>query len=338
MFISWFVFLTCHLLSMKRCLTDSNTTGVYHCYTRAVAGAFLFKPQDLEAFSRILWKVADFCGVEILSFCFLSNHYHVLVKVPPHPDILSIENEELTRRYRMLYERSRTPGYPDADRMEEILLRKGPDASLWRARLLRRMSSLSEFMKTLNHRISICYNKRHARFGTLWAERFGSVVIEQESEIQAIVAAYIDLNPVRAGLVEDPSIYRWSGLGQAVGGIESARKAIMRITGKETWESAVTAYTRLLFGSTSGGRIRRAQVLEALMQGKQATIAMLIRCRVRYFTAGLALGSADFVRQIGDSIRSKEGFSSRKTPVKRLPLLDGLAVFSYRAPRMNRFS
>ena len=56
------------------------------------------------------------------------------------------------------------------------------------------------------------YNIKRGRKGTFWAERFKSVIVEKgETLINCLV--YIDLNPVRAGLVDRPEDYRWSSLG-----------------------------------------------------------------------------------------------------------------------------
>ena len=65
------------------------------------------------------------------------------------------------------------------------------------------MGDVSIFMKELKQRFSIWYNRSHGRFGTLWAERFRSVVVEGRPFALQTVAAYIDLNPVRANLCQD---------------------------------------------------------------------------------------------------------------------------------------
>jgi putative transposase len=56
------------------------------------------------------------------------------------------------------------------------------------------------------------YNKRHGRRGYFWGDRFKSVIVE-EGETLINCLAYIDLNPVRAGIVERPEDYRWNSLG-----------------------------------------------------------------------------------------------------------------------------
>tara|TARA_B100001123_G_scaffold354875_1_gene407626 strand:- start:165 stop:374 length:210 start_codon:yes stop_codon:yes gene_type:complete len=66
-----------------------------------------------------------------------------------------------------------------------------------------RMGDLSFFIKELKQWFSIWYNRTHKRYGTLWAERFKSVLVKGVPASLKTIAAYIDLNPVRAGLVED---------------------------------------------------------------------------------------------------------------------------------------
>ena len=64
-------------------------------------------------------------------------------------------------------------------------------------------------MKQVKERFSRWYNKKHSRRGTLWLARFTSVFVENGEALQTM-AAYIDLNPVRAGMVTDPANYSWS--------------------------------------------------------------------------------------------------------------------------------
>ena len=80
-----------------------------------------------------------------------------------------------------------------------------------------RMHDLGHTMKTLLGRFTRWFNTRHQRSGTLWEGRFKSVLVEEGVAARAM-ATYIDLNPVRAGMVQDPALYRWSSYGEAVGG------------------------------------------------------------------------------------------------------------------------
>ena len=77
-----------------------------------------------------------------------------------------------------------------------------------------RMHDLSQFMQGFLQRYTLWHNRMHKRKGHLWEDRFTSVIVE-DGVAAKTMAAYIDLNPVRAGMVED---YRWSSYGEAIGG------------------------------------------------------------------------------------------------------------------------
>jgi len=78
-----------------------------------------------------------------------------------------------------------------------------------------RMHDLSEFMKGFMQRSTHWHNWAHPRKDRLWEDRFKSVIVEDGVACKTM-AAYIDLNPVRAGMVKDPADYRWSSYGEAI--------------------------------------------------------------------------------------------------------------------------
>ena len=89
-----------------------------------------------------------------------------------------------------------------------------------RERLCRRMYNVSQFMKTLKERITRVFNApggRHAHEGALWQGRFHSGVVEPTAAVLAIVAAYIEFNPVKAGIADAPGSWRWSSFSCALG-------------------------------------------------------------------------------------------------------------------------
>ena len=67
-------------------------------------------------------------------------------------------------------------------------------------------------MKAIKQDFSVYYNRKHRRKGTLWGERFKSVIVEN-GETLVNCLAYVELNPIRAGIVKKPEDYRWNSLG-----------------------------------------------------------------------------------------------------------------------------
>lgn len=275
----------------------SGCDAVYHCVTRTVNGELLFEDREKEMLRRMIHQVAIFSGVEVLTHCIMSNHFHVLVRVP---DTCEISDQELMRRYKVLYPKPTKYQEASAELIFKELQKGGEAAEAIRQKLLARMGDISEFMKAVKQRFSVWYNRSHQRYGTLWAERFKSVLVEGRGNALQTMAAYIDLNPVRAGLVEDPKDYRFCGYAEAVAGERHALSGLKRIW-SDYDSNPLRAHRLLLFGkgsaTGSGALIDRKQALEVLeQQDGILPIAAILRCRVRYFTDGAVLGSAEFVR------------------------------------------
>jgi hypothetical protein len=156
------------------------------------------------------------CQVQILTYCVLSNHFHILVRVPERPAHFDLPLEKVVelwgnavgRHWRELHTAQLKEW---AARGEYRLIDD------WKRRTIARMFSLSEFFKLLKQRYTLFINRSTGRVGTLWESRFTSLIVEDQSaRALRTIAAYIDLNPVRAGLVEDPAKYRWCGYAQAM--------------------------------------------------------------------------------------------------------------------------
>ena len=302
----------------QRRLKVYGRSAVYHCMTRTVNGELLFKDRDKEILRKMIRQVADFCGVEVLTYCIMSNHFHVLLQVPDAP---SVSDTELIRRYRVLYPKPTKYQEASAVLMASQLQLGGNEAEVIRRKLLARMSDVSEFMKTVKQRFTTWYNKSHQRYGTLWADRFKSVLVQGEGNPLQTMAAYIDLNSVRAGLVEDPKDYRFCGYAEAVAGVAEARRGLIQIWsdyGAKRSDLALQAHRMLIFGKHASGAglsdLTRKRALKVLdREDGQLPKTAILRCRVRYFTDGAILGSAEFVRGFVDVWQVESG---RKHPPK----------------------
>ena len=333
--------------------------AIYHCISRVVDRRFVFGDEEREVFRMYMRMYENFSGCRVLSYCVMSNHFHILLEVPPMPKG-GISDGELLRRLGALYGENFVKGVADelvAAREEGGLL-GGNEARVGEihARFTGRMHSLSEYMKGLLIRFTRWFNGKHSRKGTLWEERFKSVIVESGAAARTM-AAYIDLNPVRAGMVEDPAEYRWSSYGEAVGGGKrgngrKAREGLVRAITSDTdtgfdsgkWKEASRRYRRLL-GLALERKSLRAKVemprkagagarmneAEALASGENGTVfpeltmARMLRCRVRYFTDGAVIGGRGFVNEAFEGAR--ERFSQkRKDGARRMRGVGGAAA------------
>ena len=315
---------------------SSEKPAIYHCISRVVDRRFAFGDPEREHFRMFMRMQENFSGCRVLSYCVMSNHFHILLEVPPMPEG-GISDEELLKRLSATNSEAFV-----AVVGKELAEVRSQGREEWvaeiHARFSYRMHSLSEFMKTLLQRFTRWFNRAHQRSGTLWEERYKSVIVESGIAARTM-AAYIDLNPVRAGMVADPAEYRWSSYGEAVGGGpkgngKKARAGLVRACMShhgagfeaEKWKEVSRIYRRTLglaLGRKSGkaevekGVVRpqmnTAEALEAKDNGTVLPglkIAAMLRCRVRYFTDGAVIGSKEFVNEA--FLAARERFTARR--------------------------
>jgi len=311
---------------------------IYHLVARVVGRAYLLGDVEREQFRKFMRMQEGFSGCPLLAYVVMSNHFHLLLEVPPLP-AGGLTDEELLRRLGAVH----TGGYVDGVARDLAEARTAGDLSRVgeiHARYTYRMHNLSEFMKTLLQRFSRWYNSQNDRHGTLWEERFKSVIVESGNAARTM-AAYIDLNPVRAGMVCDPADYRWSSYGEAVGGGQrgngkKARAGLVRACMSqdgggleaERWREVAPIYRRAM-GMALGRKSGRAEVDKSLIKQGQSSaeavaggghendtvlptlgVAGSLRRRIRYFTDGAVIGSREFVDEV--FLAAREQFSARR--------------------------
>jgi REP element-mobilizing transposase RayT len=335
---------------MRHARVKVEGTGCYHVVSRIVDRAFKLDDGEKEIFRRMMRKSEAFSGVRVLTYAILSNHFHMLVEVPERG---KVSEAELLRRMTVLYGVEYV-----ANRVAQWAgWRKNGAAHLAdeeRDRLLSRMGDVSAFVKTLKQRFSTSYNTRHKRSGTLWEERFKSVLVENGESARAAVAAYIDLNPVRAKLVADPKDYRWSGYGEACGGGKVAREGLIAVHDSRHYEQAGAwrhvsgRYRVLLYAAGEerraayGGQVVRqgiatSEVDNVLESNGKLPLPEILRCRVRYFTDGLAIGGKDFVERVFNENRRFFG-PKRKDGARKMRFGEWGGLRTARALRVNAVS
>lgn len=320
---------------------SESKPAIYHCVSRVVDRRFVFGDAEREQFRIYMRMYENFSGCRVLSYCVMSNHFHILLEVPPMAEG-GLSDETLLQRLSALYSEAFVAGVTaELAAARKSAVDAGEEGQTRVAeihtRFTYRMHDLSEFMKGLLIRYTRWFNRVHSRKGTLWEERFRSVIVESGVAARTM-AAYIDLNPVRAAMVKDPADYRWSSYGEAVGGGtkgngRKAREGLMRayhcdqgkVTGAEAWPDFSRVYRRLMGFSLgrnpgratlpkkppgAGVTKNTAEMLESDNNGTALNdlgMAKVLRCRVRYFTDGAVIGSREFVNDAFTASRERFG-------------------------------
>lgn len=292
----------------------------YHCMSRIVDKQMLLDSREKERFRKIIRKVAAFSGVEVLTYALMNNHIHLLLLVPERP--ADIPEDEVLNRIEILYDGERKKAVAEKLRqLHEEKLEKEAAALLYSYTY--RMYDLSQFMKMTMQRFTMSYNRRHDRRGHLWEQRFKSILVEGKPDALATMAAYIDLNPVRAGIVKDPGKYRFCGYGEAVAGVKTAREGMQHIASiigiQGSWSEIAPEYRKHIFmeaGSHKTAGVDRKKIREVLEKGGRLSKAELLHCRLRYLSDGVVLGTQNFVEDVFQKHR-EEFDLKRKTGARR---------------------
>ena len=311
------------MTDMRRPRLIATGEGVYHVISRTAFRRFALRPEERNAFVRLLARVAAFSGVRILTFAVMSNHFHLLVRVPERREV---PDEELERRVRVLLSDMRADSlFAKWARWRDMGAETAAEEA--KERLRARMYDLSQFCKTLKESFTMDYNRRTGNAGSIWGGRFRSVIVAPEATALFSVGAYVDANPVKAGMVRHARDYRWAGFAEALRGSAFARDGIVELVrlargasvGPSFGEAAV-AYAAALEGRLNEKSVvpgpnpttsaapgsdsitapdstvpDRRKIAEKLSQGSPLTFAEMLLCEVPVFERGGSFGPRQFV-------------------------------------------
>ncbi len=182
-------------------LVPLGAPGVYHCVSRCVRRAFLcgedrYTGQSFE--HRRQWvedrlhELAEIFALSVWAYAVMSNHLHVVVQMQPEAAAGWTERDVAERWVRL---------FPKSDEAIEERI-EGLLANPERLAVLRaRLVDLSWFMRCLSEPIARRANQEDQCKGRFWEGRFKCQALLDETAVLAAMA-YVDLNPIRAGMCE----------------------------------------------------------------------------------------------------------------------------------------
>jgi len=343
---------------MRQARIRGEGLSYYHCLSRVVDRRFIFGDEEREFAVALMRKLEAFLGLRVVTYAVMSNHFHLLIEEPDRDQLPPLDRDTLLRRLGFLYDRFTVESV-----REELDRAAVTGSGVWESEILaryqRRMGDVSIFMKEFKQRFSQWYNRRMGRKGTLWEERFKSLLVEGDEKALMTVAAYIDLNPVRAGMVDRVEDYRWCGYASAVAGNRWAREGLGRIlrhsphiSGEDwerDWEATAPIYRLWLYDQGEAPEVageedgicpvrkgfRSAEVEAEQARGGKLPLRQVIRLRVRYFTDGAVLGGAAFVENVFARHRERFGLK-RRTGARPMEEADWEGLCVLRALKRDR--
>lgn len=259
--------------------TDCDTW--HHCYNRiaGVPNELPFGPTEKEEFVRLLHRLAKLYCIRIAAYQVMSNHFHLLLFAPAqHPSL-----QDTASRFHAFHNGRRS------------LDPSSPLCAQWQARL----RDVSWFMAHLQRLFTVWYNRSRMtpRRGALWAGRFKNTVLEAGAAVWNCWR-YIEMNPVRAGLVSTPADYRFSSFGHwSQTGRHPFELHLDGIANSAAHHSSATDAIETLYHELHRLSTDHKEDPPAESESPLAFLVHLRR-RVRYWVDGVAIGSELFVRSV----------------------------------------
>ena len=219
---------------------DLTVTRYYHCMARCVRRAFLcgkdtYSGQDYghrrDWVRERLRFLADVFAIDVCAYAVMSNHLHVVLHVDPER-AGRWADADVIERYCKLHPMARGD-YESLPRAKQPAQRE-----VWRARLC----NLSWMMRALNEFIARRANKEDNVSGRFWEGRFKSQALLDEQGLLTCMA-YVDLNPVRAGLASTLEGSDFTSIQERLRDLERKRRNHRRQTAPDTLAPFATQLT-----------------------------------------------------------------------------------------------
>ncbi|MCP4628215.1 MAG: hypothetical protein GY850_32570, partial [bacterium] len=268
-----------------------------HVMSRTALQGYPMGAAENDYLFDLIKRYSQVYFAEIIGHCLMGNHFHLLVRMHPGANY---SNDEIKKRFALYY---------------------GPDQVIETADEIhfyrKKWASLSEFMKDIKQRFSRFYNNMHNRRGYFWGDRFKSLIVENG---QALIdcLAYIDLNPIRAGIAQRPEEYRWSSIGYHAqtgnrGGFLSLDLGLREFGGLDEKE-CFRRYRKYVYETGAVDTEKGAGVDKKILEKERKKNFKLTRTdrfklRTRYFSDSGIIGSKEFVRRTHQ--RFKHTFQSK---------------------------
>ncbi len=289
--------------------------GVYHIVSRSVLDGFVMGNREKDYLLSLTKWVSSVFLVEVLGFCIMDNHFHLLVRTK------NIQNYTVTD----IKERIRLHCLYTGKRFNKVGINN----------MIKRLGKLDEYVKQIKVKFSQYYNDLHVRKGFFWNGKFKSVLVEEGHTLLTCLA-YIDLNPVRAKIVEKPEDYRWSSLWHHIK-YQNEDNFLSTNFGLDdyavmSYREKVTNYLRFLYKSGElnydDERFESVSNDNITKKGKKRrTTADILRKGTRYFTDSAIIGSREFIKECCNNF--SDHFKNKDRTPRMIPGCKGIYSLKY---------
>lgn len=278
----------------------------YHLYAKVTgcAGEYLLAGglEQRQLLSTIRFYASVYC-CDLAAFCVMGNHYHLVVRFA---EFKTLDRAQLMERALRLYHNS--------SKLVDLW-----DDGQWQ-HFNERLFDVSELMRNIQMSYARWYNREHKRKGAFWADRFKSTLLTDEQSVLDCLL-YVDLNPVRAGLVQRPEDYPGASVYFREMNHAKDLYPIRKLFAMHQEKAAFRDYKYRLYHRgavpTKEGQATIPQSI--LKQEAKAGFAQrgIYQKRLRYFTDGVVIGSKPVVSQFIEALKEVGWYRKKSQPTEQ---------------------
>ncbi len=305
-------------------LLDDSGEAWYHVYNRVACDKDKMPLSDREdardAFVRYLnFYTAAYC-CEVATYTVMGNHYHLILRMQPFK---KLDRSKLEQHAEKIYPNThaQTRFWTD-DHWEQFN---------------ERLFSLADLMRNIQQGFARWYNKSYSRRGRFWADRFKSTLLYGERSLLECMQ-YVDLNPIRAGMVKRPEEYEFGAYALRARGEAKHLTDLRPLLSERTKAKAFEQYKVLVYmRGCIKSKDKDAVIKEATVDGEMLKHFDLgtgdeKRDHFRFYVDGLVIGAKEKVMAWMERLQESGVYRRRKNPV---PIREGMEWFSIREQRRH---
>ena len=204
-------------------ILSADKPGAYHLITRCVRRERLLEVGERKAMlCRGLANWLSHMGIDLLAYAVMGNHLHLVVRLRPD-EVAGWSALEVAKHALAVLPVRSGPGLEPLAVTPDVLERYAGNAA-WLAQQRLRLSSPSWLLRLVKQEIARRANAEDDCTGHFWENRFTSVELLDGAGIVACMV-YVDLNPLRAGLVREPSSSLFTSIRHRAARVLSASRA-----------------------------------------------------------------------------------------------------------------
>ena len=263
----------------------------YHIMSRLTDGVSYLSHGEKQKLLNTIFYFNEIFTFDAIGYCIMGNHFHLVVR------------SNMMEGYSEEEQQARMSGYFIRNKKDVEDL--SPEEY---EKYLYKLGDVSAYVGRIKQHFACWYNDVHERRGCFWSSRFKNIMVETEENLQNVLS-YIELNPVRAKMVENPEDYTFSSIHlrkykRAEANVKLSLEGVFRGVENYNSDEINNGYSDMvhIMAKLKEGNEVKSEFIKK--NGIKAAPELMLKRR-REFTYGLCLASKEGIRRFYEKFGDK---------------------------------